>query len=142
MQIPKVFKLPPKNVCLLPTGVNVQERKHCSWTCSSWYRTFSRRAVWAHFIVRGDTMCLWRYNIANKEFQVLQHNHCLCDSCAVIWCFHSLLPSVCILNTKSLSAPLSLSPRNATTQHCAAAGGLAPCSPALSGESSPCGTPP
>ena len=43
---------------------------HASLACLMWRKVFWNTAIWSHLVVKGDTMCEYRYVISIRDYEV------------------------------------------------------------------------
>jgi len=49
-----------------------RERLNASLSCIRWQQVFFNTSVWSHLQVKGDTMCEYRWVIAQRDYEVQQ----------------------------------------------------------------------
>ena len=50
----------------------MKERLNASLSCIRWQQVFFNTSVWSHLQVKGDTMCEYRWVIAQRDYEVEQ----------------------------------------------------------------------
>eukprot|EP00092_Neocalanus_flemingeri_P001028 GFUD01001097.1.p1 GENE.GFUD01001097.1~~GFUD01001097.1.p1 ORF type:complete len:570 (-),score=89.29 GFUD01001097.1:101-1810(-) len=49
--------------------LSYKARLNASMTCCMWQRVFWNTSIWSHLVVRGTTLCEYRYVIARKDYE-------------------------------------------------------------------------
>jgi len=57
--------------------LSYRERLAASLSCIMWQRVFFNTSIWSHLVVQGDTMCIYRWVIAMKDYEVDQSFFCV-----------------------------------------------------------------
>jgi len=57
-------------IVIIATSNILKERLNAALSCGMWQRVFWNTSIWSHLVVKGDTLCQYRYVTAIRGYEV------------------------------------------------------------------------